>query len=70
MGGGGFLDGIPGNMSNDYLLHIVDVVALLGGHLKDVEDSPVDVQHRLRDISWSEDLSHQAIGVLKLNGGH
>lgn len=56
-------------MSNCYLLYIVGVLAL-DGHLEDVEDSPVDVQHCLRDISWSEDLSHQAIGVLKLNGSH
>lgn len=56
-------------MIREYLLKIVDVLVLLDVNLQDIEDSSVDVHHCCRDTSWSIDLAHEAVGVLKLDGG-
>lgn len=52
----------------EYLLQVIHILSLLDVRLKDVEDSPDDIQHSCRDAHRGIHFTDHTIGILKLDG--
>lgn len=55
--------------SHSDLLQLIDILSLLDVQLEDVEDSSVEVQHSCRNASRGKYFAHNAVSILKLDGG-
>lgn len=56
------------NIYKYYLLQLIDVLCLLDVELKNVQDTSMDIQHCFRDSSGGKYLTHNTLGILKLDG--
>ena len=55
------------NATISNLLQLVDILRFLDVQLKEVQDSPEDIQHCGRDTSRCKDCTHNSIGILELD---
>ena len=50
------------------LLQLIDILCFLDIQLKEIQDSPEDIQHCGRDTDRCKDCTHNPISILELDG--